>query len=65
MQAKYSQLADIKERLEDAIQHLRAQQSLIPEIDCPRSRQALLMLLSNGLRVYCWLEDQRRRLTRH
>jgi hypothetical protein len=65
MQAKNSQLADIKERLEDAIQHLRAQQSLIPKIDCPRSRQALLMLLSNGLRVYCWLEDQRRRLTRH
>ena len=51
MQAKNSQLADIKERIEDAIQHLRAQQSLIPEIDCPRSRQALLMLLSNGLRI--------------
>jgi hypothetical protein len=64
MRAYNSRLADIKERLEDAIQNLRAQQSLVSDIDCPRCRQALLMLLSNGLRVYCWLEQQRRRLTR-
>ena len=65
MQAYISQWADINKRLHDAINQLREQQRLVLDIDCPRSRQALLMLLSNGLRVYCWLEDQRRRLTRH
>jgi hypothetical protein len=64
MRAYNSRLADIKERLEEAIHHLRAQQSLVSDIDCPRCHQALLMLLSNGLRVYCWLDQQRRRLTR-
>jgi hypothetical protein len=38
------------------------QESLVHDIDCPRSHQALLMLLSNGLRVYCRLQDQRRTL---
>ena len=58
----FSRLADINERLQEATDHLREQQSLVPDIDYPRSHQALLMLLSNGLRVYCWLQDQRRAL---
>lgn len=64
MQAYNSQLADIEERLEDATQHLRVQQTLVPDIDCPRIHRKLLMLLANGLHVYCWLNEQRRRLTR-
>jgi hypothetical protein len=60
MRAHNSQFADINERIEDVIQHLRVQQTLVPDIDCPRIHQALLMLLSNGLRVYFWLEHQRR-----
>jgi hypothetical protein len=62
MQTDMSQLADINKRLEDAIHHLREQQALMPDIDCPRRHQALLMLLSNGLRVYCWLKAQHRGL---
>jgi hypothetical protein len=65
MQAYISQLADINKRLHDAINQLREQQRLVSDIDCPRRHQALLMLLSNGLRVYCWMQDQRRKLTRH
>lgn len=59
MQTYIAQLVDINKRLDDAIDHLREQQSLVPDIDCPRSHAALLMLLSNGLRVFCWLEGQR------
>ena len=62
MRTNNSQLADIDERVEDAIQHLRVQQDLLPDIDCPQIHQALLRLLSNGLHVYFWLERQRRRL---
>jgi len=62
MQTYVSRLADINKRIEDAIHHLREQQALMPYIDCPRCHQALLMLLSNGLRVYCWLETQHRGL---
>jgi hypothetical protein len=62
MEKYFSRLADINERLREATNHLREQQSLVPDIDCPRSHQALLMLLSNGLRVYCRLQDQRRTL---
>jgi hypothetical protein len=62
MRTHNSHLADINERVEDAIQHLRAQQALVPKIDCPRIHRALLMLLSNGLREYFWLERQRREL---
>ncbi len=65
MQAYISQLADINKRLHDAINHLREQQRLVSDIDGPRRHQALLMLLSNGLRVYCWMQNQRRKLTRH
>jgi hypothetical protein len=50
MQAYISQLADINKRLHDAINQLREQQRLVSDIDCPRRHQALLMLLSNGLR---------------
>jgi hypothetical protein len=59
MQEYQSELADVDTRLDDAVVHLREQQRLAPGIDCPQSRPALLMLLSNGLRVFCWLEDQR------
>lgn len=58
MQSHFGQLADVKARLQDAVGELRRQQSLVPTIDCPQSRDALTMLLANGLRVYCWLEDQ-------
>jgi hypothetical protein len=61
MQTRMSQLADVQKRLDDAIDQLREQQNLVPDIDCPRSHAALLMLLSNGLRVFCWLENQRNR----
>jgi hypothetical protein len=64
MEANNSQLADVNERLGEAIQNLRAQENLVNEIDCPRWRQPLLMLLSNGLRVYYWLVSQQRKLTR-
>jgi hypothetical protein len=62
MQTYVSRLADINKRLEDAIHNLREQQALMPDIDCPRCHQALLMLLSNGLRMYCWLGAQHRGL---
>jgi len=58
MQTYMFQLADVRKRLDDAIYHLREQQSLVLDIDCPRYHATLLMLLSNGLRVFCWLEDQ-------
>ena len=59
MQALLSQLADVQKRLDDAVCHLREQRRLFTDIDCPQTRRALLMLLSNGLRIFCWLEDQR------
>jgi hypothetical protein len=58
MQTHLWQLADVETRLEDAVYQLRQQQSLVPNFDCAQSRQALALLLTNGLRVYCWLEDQ-------
>ena len=65
MQAYNSQLADINKRLHDAVNQLRQQQWLVSRIDCPRWHEAFRMLLSHGLRVYCWMQDQRRKLTRH
>jgi hypothetical protein len=59
IQMNVPRLADISERLKDATSHLREQQSLVPDIDCPRNRATLLSLLSNGLRMFCWLENQR------
>jgi len=58
MQSHLAQLADVKTRLRDAVRELRMQQSLLPNIDYAESRAMLTMLLANGLRVYCWLEDQ-------
>jgi hypothetical protein len=55
-----SQLADINERFEDAAAHLRAQQSLALNFDGERNYQALMTLLSTGLRIFCWLEAQKR-----
>ena len=65
MQTYNSQLRDINERIEDAIQNLRVQQTLVPDIACSRIHRVLLMLLSNGLRVYCWLVRQRRELRKN
>jgi hypothetical protein len=62
MRAYISQLNDIHKRLAEVVLHLREQQSLMADIDCPRSHQALLMLLSNGLRIYCRLKNQQQGL---
>lgn len=58
MQTYIVQLTDVQMRLEDAIHHLREQQNLVLDIDCQQNHAALVMLLSNGLRIFCWLEDQ-------
>jgi len=58
MQTHLAQLADIEHRLAEAVRQLRQQQHLAPHLDCPQAREALLMLLTNGLRAYCWLCDQ-------
>jgi hypothetical protein len=58
MQTHLAQLADVETRLQEAIRELRQQQSLMPDLDCPYRRAALVMLLARGLRTYCWLEDQ-------
>jgi hypothetical protein len=62
MDAYVDQLTDVQKRLSEAVDNLREQQDLVEEVDCPQSHHALLMLLSNGLRLYYWLEDQDRRL---
>jgi hypothetical protein len=59
MEAHLSHLADVQNRLDEAVRHLQRQRNLFPDIDRTQTRGALLMLLSNGLRVFCWLEDQR------
>jgi len=58
MHSHLAQLADVQTRLDEAIQQLRQQQRLVANLDCPHKRAVLVMLLTNGLRVYCWLEDQ-------
>jgi len=58
MQSHFAQLVDVEARLCDAVRELRVQQSLVPAVDSLQSHAALTMLLANGLRVYCWLEDQ-------
>jgi hypothetical protein len=64
MNSHLSQLADIEDRIEDARHQLHEQQSLIAKIDNPQNHTTLIILLSNGLRVYCWLEDQKNALMR-
>lgn len=64
MHSNPSQLADVQNRLEDARNQLHEQQSLISEIDNAQNHTTLIMLLSNGLRIFCWLEDQRNALMR-
>jgi len=59
-----SELADVDRRLDDAICHLREQQALMVNVDCPTVHGSFLMLLSNGLRLFRWLEDQRKSLCR-
>ena len=56
----FSHLADINRRLQEANRLMREQYNLVRDVDCPRSHQARLRLLSIGLRVFCWLEDRRR-----
>jgi hypothetical protein len=56
---KLSRLTDVQARLDEAVEHLREQQNLVSGADSPRTHALLIKLLSNGLRLYCWLEDQR------
>jgi hypothetical protein len=58
MNSQLAQLADVQSRLDEAILQLRLQQRLVAALDCPHNRATLVMLLTNGLRVFCWLEDQ-------
>ncbi|MDO9414387.1 MAG: hypothetical protein Q7T81_17590 [Pseudolabrys sp.] len=60
MQSYISELVEIEKGLDHAVVHLREQQSLVAGLDSPCSRPALLLLLSSGLRMYCWLEDRQR-----
>lgn len=62
MEKYFRQLADVNRRLSEAVGQLRAQQEIVPGIDCPRTHNALLTLLSNALRQFRRLEDQRNRL---
>ena len=63
MNSYLSRLVDVDARLADAVDQLREQLRLLPGIDDPQSHPALRLLLSNGLWVFCWLEDQRNALT--
>lgn len=47
-------------QLHIAREELRKQQALSPVIDHPAIREAIIRLLSNGLRTFCWLEKQGR-----
>jgi hypothetical protein len=58
MQTHLWQLADVETRLRDAVRQLRQQQKLVVDLDCLQDRRSLALLLANGLRAYCWLEDQ-------
>jgi len=62
MQPHLSQWIDLQRRLADARHQLHEQQNLIDEIDCSQNHTALIMLLSNGLRVFCWLLKQKNAL---
>lgn len=57
-----SLLTEVELRLEDAINHLHEQQSIVHEADCGRIHDALVRLLANGLRSYCYIEGQRNAL---
>jgi len=62
MDRHFRQLADVNRRLSDAVTQLRAQQEIVPDIDCPRTHNTLLTLLSNALRQIHRIEDQRNRV---
>lgn len=62
MQSYIRELEQIQSGIQEAVLQLREQQALIYEIDHPSNHQALVCLLSNGLRMYCWLEDRQRGL---
>jgi hypothetical protein len=62
MQSYIDELVDIQHGLDDAVVHLREQQDLVAEFAGLQRRPALVSLLSNGLRMYCWLEDRQRAL---
>lgn len=53
------QLTEAELRLDEALNHLREQQDLVGDADCHRTHTALVKLLSNRLRLYCYLEGQR------
>jgi hypothetical protein len=62
MHRHMAHLAEVRKRLSEVVLNLREQQCLLPELDCPQIHKALLMLLSNGLRMYYWLKAQERGL---
>jgi hypothetical protein len=45
-------------QLHIARDELRQQQALSPLIQHPAIREAIIRLLSNGLRTFCWLEKR-------
>jgi hypothetical protein len=57
-----SELSVLENRLNQALEDLRAQQDAALQIDDLPARRAMLALLSNSLRIFCWLEAQRRAL---
>jgi hypothetical protein len=53
-------LGCIEIRLGEARSHLRAQHAIVPTINSSGLNHALIKLLSNTLRVFCWLEGERK-----
>jgi len=51
-------LADLERRLAAAMRDLREQQTIVGKIEFTPLHEPLRKLLSNGLRMFCWLEDQ-------
>ena len=57
-----SELSVLEHRLNQAREDLRAQHDAALKIDDLPTRRAKLALLSNSLRMFYWLEAQRRAL---
>jgi hypothetical protein len=57
-----SELSVLEHRLNQALEDLRAQHDAALQIDDLPTCRAKLALLSNSLRMFCWLEAQRRAL---
>ena len=52
------ELQDVEHRLDEALLELREQRVLVVR-DELYDQQVMVTLLSNALRQFCWLEDQR------